>query len=658
MDIKALNKNSLLTALIEQSKTVFNIKDLDGKYIYANEQTRSYFSDPTADYIGKTDFDFFPAKIARRFRETDLQVIKTRQKTVLEENVNRASGVATHLSIKFPIFSDDEQLVATGMFTIDITRRKHQEEQQISALEKYQRLITALGEIAYEYHASSDRIFWSGEYEKKLGLTQEELGNTLADWLARIHPDDVNKVTQELQRAEREDQIFNAEYRFRCKNDEYLWFHDRNSITVDQRGKIIDIIGVMRNISTQRHNVEQKEQLQRQVLQIQKMDALGQLTGGIAHDFNNILSSIRGYTDLAQRLINTADSNKEKIQPHLEQVSIATNRAADLVQHLLSFSRGKTGSPELITPESGIQDAIRLLHSMIPSSVSIEVTLKTHHRYIRIDPTNLQQVLINLILNARDAIQDQTGKIEIILGERTSTNIHCASCHEKINSPMVSISIVDNGDGISSEEIFNRMFDPFFTTKEDRKGSGMGLSVVHGIMHSCQGHIVVNSTAAGTCFELLIPEVYEVPDAVAATESSTSIAHRNELRESDTSYIILIDDEVAIINYLAELLQREGLQVKTFSNPHHALEAFEAAPHECKLVITDQTMPELTGDKLAKIMLEIQPDLPIIMCSGYSDLIDRKKAQAMGIAEYFGKPINKAQLLESIYRLLRHTVTQ
>lgn len=656
MDIKALEKDGLLTALIEQSRTVFNIKDLNGKYLYASDQCRQFFSDPATEYFGKTDFDFFPAEIARRFREADLQVIKSRQKTIVEENVNHANGIATHLSIKFPIFSAENQVIATGMFTVDITQRKHREEQQSSALKKYQNLVTALGEITYEYDAEYDKLTWEGTYQDLLGDAANQSVSTLNQWLDRIHPEDLILWKKELERALSHDHIFEMEYRLRDVQGSYNWYGVRGLVKANPQGELTYSIGVIRNISDQVLQKENQDKLQKQLLQIQKMDAIGQLTGGIAHDFNNILSSIRGYTDLALQLINMPNSAKDKIPSYLDQVSIATDRAADLVQHMLSFSRGNTGFPEHITPESAIQDAIRLLHSMIPSSVAIEFTLKQHNRFIRIDPTNLQQVLLNLILNARDAIQDQTGKIQIVLGERTVRNSHCASCHEEINATMVSISIIDNGDGIASDEVFNRMFDPFYTTKANRKGSGMGLSVVHGIMHACQGHILVCSTTGkGTCVELLIPEAYDIPDSIEPAKSTAPISRRTALRESDTSYIILVDDEVAIVNYLAELLQQEGFQVKTFTDPRQALETFKAAPQACNLLITDQTMPELTGDKLASIILELQPDLPIIMCSGYSDLINKHKARAMGIGEYLGKPINKAQLLESIYRLLRST---
>ena len=150
---------------------------------------------------------------------------------------------------------------------------------------------------------------------------------------------------------------------------------------------------------------------------------------------------------------------------------------------------------------------------MIPSSVKLEFSLKHHHRHIKIDPINLQQLLINLIVNARDAIQDQTGKIEIMLADRPASKVTCASCHENIRTKMISITVKDNGEGIASSEIMNRMFDPFFTTKADRQGNGMGLSVVHGIMHSCGGHILVNSIPGKeTCIELLFPECLETPE--------------------------------------------------------------------------------------------------------------------------------------------------
>lgn len=654
MDTNALPQTDLLTSFLEQSETVFNIKDLDGKYLYANHQTRSYFPDPDANYINKTDFDLFPIEIARQFRDADLKVIRTGEKLILEEIVNTAKGTATHLSVKFPIYTDDNQMLGTGMFTLDITQRKHLEEEHLSALEKYQQLITALGEISYEYHAPTKHIVWSGQYQNILGYSKNEIGQHESDWSSRIHPDDLCKVENEIERARNNNQVFELEYRFRHANGEYLWFLDRSIMSLDAKGNIINMIGIMRNITQQKNELTKNETLQRQLLQIQKMDALGQLTGGIAHDFNNILSSIRGYTELSIDQASTTDS-KHQIEKYLNEVIVATDRAAQLVQQLLAFSRGKTGTPQLITPESGIHEAIKLLHAMIPSSISMEFSLKHHHRYIKIDPVNLQQVLINLILNARDAIHDQTGKIHITLDEKPVSRLTCSSCHENIREKMLSITISDNGEGIPSKEIMDRIFEPFFTTKSDRKGSGMGLSVVHGIMHSCGGHILVSADHdKGASFELLFPESHETPEQSETVPESLPVNSHNAVREHDASYIMLVDDEVSITSYVSELLQQNHLQVISFNDPVKALATFKSSPDTCSLIITDQTMPQLTGDKLAKSVLAINDDIPIIMCSGYSDIINREKAMAIGITEYLDKPINKNHLLNTIYKLLKN----
>ena len=653
MDIKALPQSELLIALIEQSETVFNIKDLDGKYLFANNQTRHYFSDPDADYLGKTDFDFFPTEIASRFREADLKVIKTKKRIIVEEVVNVTNPVATHLSVKFPIYSSQNNLIATGMFTTDITKRKHQEDNQLSALEKYQNLIAALGEIIYEHYVPEKKIIWSGAYQDILGYTSDEMGVNDSGWLDRVHPDDLISVEKEFQRAQKDNLIFDITYRFRARDDKYLWFHDRGIMSLDDKNNLLTNTGVMKHITENVELSQEQENLQRQVLQVQKMDALGHLTGGIAHDFNNILSSIRGYTELSINQVDTPNA-AHTIEKYLNEVITATDRAAQLVQQMLAFSRGKTGTPELITPESGIHDAIRLLHAMIPSSISLEFSLKHHHRHIKIDPVNLQQVLINLIINARDAIHDQTGEIHIELDEQPVSKLVCSSCHENIRSKMISISVKDNGEGIASTEILDRIFDPFFTTKAERKGSGMGLSVVHGIMHSCGGHILVTTEPGeGTCFVLLFPESFEMPTQVETAPVSHAYAHRASIRENDTSYIMVVDDEVTITSYLSELLQQNGLQVISFNDPTKALAAFKTSPETCNLIITDQTMPELTGDKLAAAVLDIRDDIPVIMCSGYSDIIDQEKAIAVGIAEYIEKPIDKNYLLNTIYKLLR-----
>ncbi|MDP1771468.1 MAG: MASE3 domain-containing protein [Methylobacter sp.] len=392
-----------------------------------------------------------------------------------------------------------------------------------------------------------------------------------------------------------------------------------------------DIIVLVRDI------VERK-QLEQQLQQAQKMEALGQLTGGIAHDFNNILASILGYSNLA--LERCVSDPSDKLARYLGEVISASERARDLIAKMLAYSRTSsivTSVPLDIGLE--VEKTVAMLSVAIPAGIKVTTHIEPHVPSVRIDPIDLQQALVNLAVNARDAIGEQ-GRIDITLERATINHKVCAICHDIIDGDYVTLEVKDSGNGIPTN-LLQRIFDPFFTTKDIGKGSGLGLSMVQGIVIKNNAHLLIEtSSGQGTSFRLLFP----FADAEAITPATPLSTPTTPLTKRWR--IWAVEDQESLAAYYLELLQEQGYLVTVFTDPTEALHAFQLDSDSVDLVITDQTMPHLSGGELARAMLAIKPDLPIILVTGYSERIDADEAKRLGIQCYLNKPVEGKKLLD------------
>lgn len=392
----------------------------------------------------------------------------------------------------------------------------------------------------------------------------------------------------------------------------------------------------------------ERKQLQTQLQRGQKLQSIGQLTGGIAHDFNNILGSVLGYTALAIEEINDPNS---RCSTYLHEVNQAGERARDLVLQMLSFSRSNSGSPVYLAPTSMVEEVLKLLKSTMPSGITIDTKFEETVPDILVDPTQLHQMLMNLCINARDAMDEKGQIIVRVYAQRTSHGI-CSSCQKRIEGEYLCISISDNGHGIAKEHL-ERIFDPFFSTKEHGKGSGMGLSVVHGVIHENNGHISIDtSLEKGTTITLMFenhrnpseaePVTLPQPiDQISATPSGAAITD-----------ILIVDDEEPLAEYLRLFLTNKGFSVTATSSSLAALNFFKESPNRFGLVITDMNMPGLNGSELAKSIWKIRPDTRVILCTGFSDQINPEHAMEQGFDSYFAKPINTKLVLARIEQLM------
>ncbi len=386
-------------------------------------------------------------------------------------------------------------------------------------------------------------------------------------------------------------------------------------------------------------DVTDLRRLENKLRQSQKMEAIGTLAGGIAHDFNNILGSIIGYTELAAWDM-PPDSGPKR---YMEQVLMAGERAKELVGQILSFSRQgeKERRPIKLTPI--IKETVKLLRASLPAIIDIESSLDKESGSVLSDPVQIQQVLMNLATNAAQAIGEQTGHISISLTEQL-VDRQGGALHPELKPGMYTLLVVsDTGCGIPKQNI-DKIFDPYFSTKKPGEGTGLGLAMVHGIVNSHGGVVSVYSKPGdGTTFKIFLPRI--------TTEAAEPSAY-DYTNYHGSERVLLVDDEQALIKANGEMLGKMGYRVSICAKPVEALDLFKADPMAFDLVITDYAMPVMSGTDLARSMLEIRPDLPLILCTGFSETISRQVAGTMGFGDFIMKPVLAGQLAKSIRKVM------
>jgi PAS domain S-box-containing protein len=379
--------------------------------------------------------------------------------------------------------------------------------------------------------------------------------------------------------------------------------------------------------------------IQARLQQAQKMEAIGTLAGGIAHDFNNILTAVLGYTEIA--LMGLEESSP--VSRSLQQVLLAGNRARDLVKQILTFSRQTEHEFKPVRVDLIVEEALKLMRASLPSTVSIQQRLKSRSA-IMADPTQIHQVIINLCTNAAHAMRERGGELSVSIEDVDPDEAFFKRHPDLAPGSYQELTFRDSGVGIEPE-IMARIFDPFFTTKQRGEGTGMGLSVVLGIVKSHRGAVTVESAAGkGTAFHVFFPIVQRVA-MTAAFDHATDLPRGHER-------ILLVDDEEAIIDLGQRMLEHLGYEVTTRSTGALAFKLFLQNPWRFDLVITDMTMPKMTGEELATKLLKLRRDIPIILCTGFSAKISKERAQAIGIGEFIMKPIVIGELARTVRRAL------
>ena len=393
-------------------------------------------------------------------------------------------------------------------------------------------------------------------------------------------------------------------------------------------------------LAIHRYNYEtEKAKMKERILQSQKMESIGNLAGGIAHDFNNILTPIIGYAEM----IAEDFSNGSIEQNNAFEILTAGKRAKELVTQILSFSREHEHKLVPVQMQTILKEVVNLSRSIIPSNIQLHLETQTDCGPVMADATQIHQVVMNLITNAYHAVMQIDGEITVVLKKiKLKGSDYPGILLKKGNYAMLTVS--DNGVGIP-KDIQNKIFEPYFTTKKTSKGTGLGLAVVYGIIKEHQGDIhVYSEPGKGTVFKIILPLITKSVETVSEPESS-------ELETGDER-ILLVDDEVAVATLGKRILERLGYTVTDKCDSIEALDTFKTNPDDFDLVLSDMTMPNMTGDQLTKELLSIRPDIPIIICTGFSDRINEEQSKTIGVKGYLMKPALQSQMAQIVRKVL------
>ena len=461
------------------------------------------------------------------------------------------------------------------------------------------------------------------------------------DQLRRMRMTEINILPEEVQKREMEKarmlQQSHFEFRHRRADGSIRDVEVLSSPIMTNDRMVLH--SIIHDITERKQAEAETKHLQAQLLQAQKLEAIGTLAGGIAHDFNNILAAVIGYADMARDNVIAGSA----VERDLSQILKAGHRAKDLVKQILAFSRQADTEPAVFYPALIVKEAVKLLRPALPSTITINADIEAKAGPVRIDPTLFHQVVMNLCTNAFHAMEECGGTLDVNLSTVRIEQDDQTDTLRRQPGDYICLTIRDTGIGIAPE-IRERIFDPFYTTKESGKGTGMGLAIVHGIITSSGGFITLNSSPGqGSVFQVHLPLV----TAQSSTDSET-----RTIVTGGTEHILVIDDEDILVEMTTEILERLGYLVTVHTSSQEALTAFENQPDRFDLVLTDQTMPGMTGTDLARRMLQLRPDLPIILCTGYSTIITEEKAMALGIGAFLHKPLARKDLARLIRKML------
>jgi PAS domain S-box-containing protein len=511
----------------------------------------------------------------------------------------------------------------------DVTRRKHTEQELVESEAKYRSLFENANEAIFVAQDGRMKLV-NSRVTERFGYSREEL--LTLPFADTIHPEDREMVLERHQkRLQGADLPFRYTFRTVDKAGQIHWV-ELNTILVEWEGRPATL-----NFLS---DITDRLRMERQLRQAQKMESIGTLAGGIAHDFNNILGAIMGYTEVA--LMDARE--EDPIRSSLEQVRKATFRARDLIKQILAFSR--QAEQEMKSFQLGliIKEALKLLRATIPTTIEIRQQLREKEAWIMGDPTQIHQVLMNLCTNALQAMAGQKGILEIALERVELDNAVIAGYPGMTPGPHFRLTVSDNGAGIDSQ-IIDRIFDPFFTTKGLGEGTGLGLSVVHGIVKNHGGMITVHSEkGVGATFHIYFPSIRQDGSGFEMMESGTLLPGKEHL--------LFVDDEKFLIDVGKQMLEHLGYRVTSRLSGVEALELFRAQPDRFDLVITDQTMPQITGLELARELLAIRPNIPIVLCTGFSEGLTAERAKSVGIRDFIMKPLVIRDLSQTIRKVL------
>ena len=572
-----------------------------------------------------------------RVRDTPLVLAVTREEEVALHSWRDEAARLAARSIVVALLG----LIGIGLLWRQLRRIEAGEGALRASEERYALAMEGANEGHWDWDITTDRLFLSSTMAMLEGQGNAHVTTTRAAWLSQIeiHPDDQARRVATIQ-DHLAGRTASYECEYRVRNGDWRWLLSRGRCLRDETGRPYRFVGSVIDITTQKQAQTDRELLEAQLRQSQKMEAMGTLAGGIAHDFNNILGAILGYGELAQQL----SAPDTPLRRYLDNVMHAAGRAKALVDRILGFSRSGLGERARVHVQSVIEETLELIAASLPANIRLEKTLAAGDAALIGDSTQLHQVAMNLCTNAVHAME-HGGILNVLLERVDLAEAQSVSRGPLSPGPYVRLAIRDTGIGIPPA-VVERIFDPFFTTRGVGKGTGLGLSLVHGIVTDLGGAIDVKSAiGAGTTFEIWLPTTTD------AGKPATTTAVR-ELPRGRGETVMIVDDEPMLVALAEEMLAGLGYEPVGFESSRVALQVFRANPERFDLVLTDEAMPELVGTELAREIGLLRPDIPIILMSGHGGTTLAHRASAIGVKEVLHKPLQRADLADSLARAI------
>jgi two-component system cell cycle sensor histidine kinase/response regulator CckA len=618
------------TLAMDSSADGFALIDQKGEHVYANSAfARMLGFEGPERIVGQPWRVVFALQEMDRLEPEIRRSLAQAQRWSSAISLRRADGSTLPAELSITAMPDG----GTVCVCRDLSERERAERAQAEAEAKYRTLVEQVNAITYiaEIGIDGQWHYVSPQVQSILGYTPDEWLSISKDWAMHIHPDDRAAVIA-AEEASRKGEPFQAEFRVKRKDGREVWLNDTAVVV---RGS--NAHPVMEGIIV---DITERKQLETQLQQSRKMEAVGRLAGGIAHDFNNLLTIITGYTDLAL----SRPAVPLDLRSDIERIENAAGRAAALVRQLLAFSRKQVLQPKILDLNAIVVNMEKLLRRLIDDNIEMSTSVRDDLGKVKADPAQIEQVVMNLVVNARDAMPNG-GRL---LLETSNVNLDAGYALEHASvkpGRYVMLAVSDTGIGMDSETVAH-IFEPFYTTKESGRGTGLGLSTVYGIVKQSGGYIwVYSEPGQGSTFKVYLPSVEE-------TEESESAKPASLANQRGTETILLVEDEEAVRDLVNTILAAQGFQVIVARDPSHAQEVAAKYPGEIHLLLTDVVMPRTSGRELAAAILRIRPGTRVLYMSGYTEnVITSGGLLEEGLA-FLQKPFSPATLVQKIREVL------
>jgi PAS domain S-box-containing protein len=633
-----LEKNqTFLGDVIENSGALVFVKDRDGRYQLVNRKWLEVTGFEREDVLGSTDAMLFPAPIAEQFRANDLEAMTLDAVVEKEETLEDENGRQYFISIKFPLRDENGSVIGICGMTTDITKRKEAEQALAREREFIDAIFNSVPGMLYLYDAEGRLVRWNKKHETMTGYTAEELsGMQLFDWYKGDKKSQA-AVTKGVQTTF-EKGFGEAEAELQKKDGTTIpMYFTASTLSLDDK-QYFTGIGI--DITERKRTETEREKLQFQLVQAQKMEAIGRLAGGVAHDFNNMLGVILGHVELALKTI----SPENPLSGHLHEIHKAADRSANLTRQLLGFARRQAISPRILDFNETVGGALKMLQRLIGEDIDLVWEPTDDLCLVKMDPSQVDQILANLCINARDAISG-VGKVSIKTRLAVFDRKRCSNHPGIAPGEYVRLTVRDDGRGID-KEILDKLFEPFFTTKDIGKGTGLGLATVYGIVRQNNGSIdVYSEPGMGTTFEVYLPRHKGAIDRPPHNGNGDRVCGGHET-------ILLVEDEPAILAVSASMLELLGYKVLAAGTPGAAIELAQKHRGEIDLLMTDVVMPKMNGRELVDRLRKLNLKFKTLFMSGYTiNVISHHRGLDEGV-HFIQKPFSHENLAVKVRETL------